>query len=337
LKEECFQEAKSGLEGLSMPKPRLVNYISLMVAAVGFGSIPVFSFYLSLYGVPSLQQGFFRSLFSVFYLCIGLGVLNRFRTFLLPRKHIFPFVLYGLFGISLGIIAYITAIAIGTPVIVAVSLTYLYPAITLILARVFLQEKLTVIRLIAVPLSIIGAIIVSLPLSVEILPVPLIGILLSIANGVFAALYVVMGRKWSGHEGYDAITTTFWGYAFSTLWMVPILFILHLFIVDVRVAGFFLLLPLEAWFLMLGFALFATAIPYALTNYGVKHIDASAASILLLIDPISAVIMGVVFLNQQIAFWQLIGAMLIFLATILIAIEPKLASTKGSEINLKNS
>lgn len=307
-----------------------------MAAAIGFGSIPVFSFYLSFYGVPSLQQGFFRSVFSVLYLFIGLGIFHHFRNFLLPRKHFLPFALYGLFGISLGIIAYITAIAIGTPVIVAVSLTYLYPAITLILARIFLQEKLTAIRLIAVPLSIVGAIIVSLPLNVEITPIPLMGIFLSIANGVFAALYVVMGRKWGGHEGYTAITTTFWGYAFSTLWMVPLLFILHLFIVDVRVVGFVLLLPIEAWLLMIGFALFATAIPYVLTNYGVKHIDASAASILLLLDPISAVIMGVIFLYQQIAFWQLIGAMLIFLATILIALEPKVTTVKGTEINPDN-
>jgi drug/metabolite transporter (DMT)-like permease len=73
-----------------------------------------------------------------------------------------------------------------------------------------------------------------------------------------------------------------------------------------------------------GFALIATAIPYTLTNVGVEGIEASAASIILLLDPISSVIFGVIFLNQPVAFLQAIGAALILLATALIALEPRL-------------
>ncbi len=307
--------------------PRIWNYLALIVAAICFGTIPIFSVYLTnLFGVPSLQQAFFRVFFTVIFLFIGLGVFTSFRGLRLKRKHLPSFLLYGLIGIATSIMAYITAIAIGTPVVVAVSLTYLYPAITLLLARYILKEPFNRVRLIAVPLSIGGAVIVSLPLEMAASPVPIVGVLLSVANGVFAAFYVILGRKWSGYEGYDPSTTTFWGYFFALLWMFPLIFSVNLVVTNPLVSGFLFLLPLPAWLLLLAFAFVSTTIPYTLVNVGVKDIDASAASILLLLDPISAVVMAYFFLGQSVAFWQFIGAFFILLATVLIAIEPRLVA-----------
>ena len=314
-----------------MAKSPLVAYLSLIIAAVGFGSIPVFSFYLSLMGVSSLQQALFRTIFTVIFLFVGLGFAFSFRNIKFRREHTAHFVLYGLIGISLSIICYITAIAIGTPVVVAVSLTYLYPAMTLILGRIFLKEPFTIPRLVAVPLSIVGAIIVSLPLTPELAPVPIFGIILSFFNGVFAACYMVLGRKWGGYEGYSPTVTTFWGYFFAVVWMGPLFLIFSVFISDPRIIGFQLLLDPVAWLLLLAFALVATAIPYTLTNVGVERLDASAASILLLLDPISAVFFGFLFLGQGLVFWQAIGAALILFATILIALEPRFLKQKMDE------
>jgi drug/metabolite transporter (DMT)-like permease len=310
---------------------RIWNYLALIVAAICFGTIPIFSTYLTdFFGVPSLQQALFRVLFTVIFLFIGLGVFTSYRSLKLKREHIPSFLVYGLIGIATSIIAYITAIAIGTPVVIAVSLTYLYPAITLLLARYMLKEPFNRVRLIAVPLSIAGAVIVSLPLEITASPVPVVGILLAVANGVFAAFYVILGRKWGGYEGYNPSTTTFWGYFFALLWMGPLILTLNLVVVDPLVSGFLFILPPEAWLLLLGFAFVSTTIPYTLVNVGVKNIDASAASILLLLDPISAVVMAYFFLGQSVAFWQFIGAFLILLATVLIAIEPRLvASSKN--------
>ncbi|MFX1561856.1 MAG: DMT family transporter [Promethearchaeota archaeon] len=311
---------------------RIQSYLSLIVAAICFGTIPVFSFYLSILGIPSLQQSLFRALFTVVYLFIILGCVYKFHNLKISRKHLPWFIIYGLLGIGASIIVYITAIAIGTPVVIAVSLTYLYPSFTLILARIFLKEHLTRFRVVAVPLSIIGAIVVSLPLSPEVVSVPPLGIILSLSNGIFAACYVVLGRKWGGHEGYPELTTTFWGYLFGALWMGPLILGIHLIISDPRIVGFQIFLSPTALLLLLGFALIGTTIPYTLTNVGVKDIDASAASIILLLDPISAVIMGYFFMGQQVALWQFIGAALILLATVIIAIESK-SNQSSSEIS----
>ena len=105
-----------------MSKSRILNHLSLIIAAVCFGTIPVFTFYLSLMGVPSLQQSLFRAIFTVLYLLIAMGVAYSYRTVMIKREHLSHFIIYGLIGIALSIIVYITAIAIGTPVIVAVSI-----------------------------------------------------------------------------------------------------------------------------------------------------------------------------------------------------------------------
>ena len=306
-----------------MAKSPIRAYLSLIIAAVGFGSIPVFSFFLTLLGVSSLQQAIFRIIFTTIFLFVGLGFAFSFRGIMFRQKHTVHFVLYGLLAVAASITAYISAIAIGTPVVVAVSLTYLYPAMTLLLGRIFLKEPLTIPRLIAVPLSIIGAVIVSLPLTPELAPVPILGIILSFLNAVFAACYMILGRKWGGHEGYPPAVTTFWGFFFAIFWMAPIFLVFSFFVPDPRIVGFQLLLPPLAWILLLAFALIATAIPYALTNVGVERLDASAASILLLFDPISAVFFGFLFLGQGLVFWQAIGATLILFATVLIALEPR--------------
>ncbi|MFX0078284.1 MAG: DMT family transporter [Candidatus Hermodarchaeota archaeon] len=314
-----------------MTESRFKNYLSLVIAAIGFGTIPVFAFHLTLLGVPSLQQAFFRILFTVFFLFIGLGITFAFRNILIRREHLVQFAIYGLIAIAMSIIVYVTAIAIGTPVVIAVSLTYLYPAITLILGRIFLQEALTSIRLIAVPLSIIGAIVVSFPLTPYIAEVPIAGIILALSNAVFAACYMILGRKWGSFEGYRPTITTFWGFFFAMLWTGPLMLILGFFITDPRVSGFQLFLPPYTWLLLLGFALISTAIPYTLTNVGVERIDAAAASIILLLDPISSVIFGVIFLSQPVAFLQAIGAALILFATALIALEPRLQQRRKSQ------
>ncbi|MDO8124700.1 MAG: DMT family transporter [Candidatus Hermodarchaeota archaeon] len=310
-------------------------YLSLIIASICFGSIAVFAFYLTLFGVSSTQQTFFRILFTAFYLFCGLGVWLRFHDISIRPEHVTLFFLYGLIGVCAPLFTYITAIAIGTPVIVAVSLAYLYPAITLILARIFLNELFNLKRIIAVVCSITGAIVISTPIISEYFPIPVFGFILSALTALFLACFMVVGRKLGGYEDYNPLVTTFWGYLFGSLWMGVILLGLQFLIIDPRIVGFQLILPIPVWVLLLGFALIATAIPYTLTNYGMKRIDASVTSIILLLDPLSSVIFGILLMGQVVVFWQLSGASLILIATILTGLEQK--SSKKNSIRQKGS
>ena len=295
------------------------HYLSLIIAAIFFGSIAIFAYYLTLLGVSSTQQTFFRILFSTSFLFCGLTIRHRFRKIALRRKDLPLFAIYGLIGVCGPLLSYITAIAIGTPVVVAVSLAYLYPVITLVLARITLREALTYRRLLAVASSTVGAIIISAPILFEYSDIPLFGVILAILTAVFLASFMVLGRNFGRYEGYHSLVTTFWAYFFGSVWMGIIVLSLQFLVIDPRIVGFQLILPLNAWLLLLSFALIATAIPYGLVNYGMKQIDATIASIVLLIDPLSSVIFGFVLLGQTLTLLQLIGTTLILLGTIIVA------------------
>jgi drug/metabolite transporter (DMT)-like permease len=244
---------------------------------------------------------------------------------IIRRKDLPLFVFYGLIGVCGPLFSYITAIAIGTPVVVAVSLAYLYPVITLILARITLRESLTYRRFLAVVSSTAGAIILSAPILFEYSDIPIFGVVLSTLTAVFLAAFMVLGRNFGRYEGYHSIVTTFWAYFFGSLWMGIIVLGLQFLVIDPRIVGFQLVLPIHAWLLLLGFALIATAIPYGLVNYGMKQIDATIASIVLLIDPLSSVILGIALLGQTVTFLQVIGTTLILLGTIIVATKTKLS------------
>ncbi len=314
---------------INVNKSLTLHYSALFLAAICYGSISVFAYYLSLFGVSSSQQTLIRIGLTALILFIGLGVINQFQGVIFQRHHLVFFFGYGLLGICAPLFSYITAIALGTPVVVAVSLAYLYPAITLIFGRIFLGEAITRYRMIALPLSVVAAVLVSFPLSPIISPIPLSGLLLSVATGVFLACNMIFGRKISGHLDYNPLVVTFWGYTIGGFWTGCLVLLLPFIIQDPRIVGFqFFLLP-STWLLLVGFAIIATAIPYSLTNFGMKKIDASAASIVLLFDPVSSIILGFFFMGQGVTFWHFIGASLIILASVLIALELK-PKKKGS-------
>jgi drug/metabolite transporter (DMT)-like permease len=134
---------------------------------------------------------------------------------------------------------------------------------------------------------------------------------------------MIFGRKISGHLDYNPIVVTFWGYTIGSFWAGWLVLLLPFVIQDPRIVGLQFFLPASTWLLLVGFAVLATAIPYSLTNFGMKKIDASAASIVLLFDPVSSIILGFIFMGQRVAFWHFIGAFLIILASVIIALEQK--------------
>jgi DME family drug/metabolite transporter len=178
-----------------LTKSTIKYYLSLIIAAICFGSIAVFTYFLTLFGVSSTQQTFFRILFTAFYLFCGLGFWFHFRNISIKLNHSVLFVFYGFVGVCAPLFSYITAIAIGTPVIVAVSLVYLYPAITLLLARIFLNEPFTLTRIIAVICSITGAIVISTPIFFEHLVVPLLGIIAFSTNCCIFSMFHGIGKE----------------------------------------------------------------------------------------------------------------------------------------------
>lgn len=66
-------------------------------------------------------------------------------------------------------------------------------------------------------------------------------------------------------------------------------------------------------------ALVSTVGGYVFYTTGLKHLEASKASILATIEPVVAVISSVLFLNDALNIWQLIGILAVLYSAVLVS------------------
>jgi drug/metabolite transporter (DMT)-like permease len=279
-------------------------------------------------GVPSMEQGFFR--ISVTLLFFGVVLLLKPGIRGVKRTDIKFFAINGLFGVALSVSAYLSSIALGTPVAVAVTLSYLQPMFSVILARLFLAEGITATKVVAVVASILGASIVSGLWQIfgTTTQIPVIGAALATMNGFFYSVYIIVGRLSGSNKSYNYATTMFYSFFFATFWMVPVWLIMAVAINNPIVSGFVLNLSLLGWTLIIMLIILATIIPYGLLAMGLRKVGASRAGVILLVEPVSVFIEGVLILAQPPTPWGLAGAALILGATILVSVEGRVTRTK---------
>jgi drug/metabolite transporter (DMT)-like permease len=279
-------------------------------------------------GVPSLEQGFFRIILTTFF--FGLIILVRPKIRRIEKRDVNLFMFNGLFGVSLSIFAYLSSIALGTPVAVAVTLSYLQPMFSVILARALLSEAVSALRLAAVAVSIVGASIVSGLWQVfgAGTQVNVAGVVLASCNGFFYAVYVIVGRLSGSKKNYSPATTTFYSFLFALIWM-PLLWLLAAYLIGQQiVSGLVLDLSGQALALLVLIGVLGTIMPYGLLSLGLRSVKASIAAVILLVEPISVMIMGVLILGEPLTSWGILGSVLILSATVLVSIEARMDRIK---------
>jgi DME family drug/metabolite transporter len=314
-----------------------VGYVYTLFAGVSFGSTAILTSLLRNMGIPSIEQGFFRILLTTLFFGSMLLVKPQIRS--IRKGDVKFFILNGLFGVSLSIIAYLSSIALGTPVAVAVTLSYLQPMFTVILGRFVLGEAVTSIRVAAVAVSVFGASIVSGIWQAfgSIGSINPAGVVLASLNGFFYAVYIMVGRLSGSNKKYDFATTMFYSFFFALIWVIPLWFVAGSLMAQPIVSGLVLDIPSQGWVLLLMIGVIGTIIPYGLLSLGLKHIPASIAGIVLLVEPISVMIMGVIILGQSLTPWGILGSALVLSATILISIEAKVHRTNTSTKKRENT
>ncbi|MFX1363140.1 MAG: DMT family transporter, partial [Promethearchaeota archaeon] len=272
-------------------------------------------------------------------LFFGLILLSKKEIRRIGRSDVKIFIVNGLFGVSLSMIAYLSSIAVGTPVAVAVTLSYLQPMFAVILARFFLDEAVTAVRVAAVVVSIVGASIVSgiWQMLGAITSINVIGVVLAASNGFFYAVYVIIGRLSGSKRQYHSSTTMFYSFFFGLMWVSVIWFLIGSFIGYGGISGLVLDLSFESLGLLLMLGIFGTIVPYGLLSMGLTHVRASIAGILLLVEPVSVMVMGLLILGEPLTLWSLFGSILVLSATILISMERRLGKHSIKESKMTDN
>jgi drug/metabolite transporter (DMT)-like permease len=280
--------------------------IQIIAASVIYGFSGIFFMY-----VKNMAAGtvvFYQLLFGLLALAGYLAVTGKLSGIRLrgKRKNL---ILLGVFNAG-AMVSYYMAVDF-TNVSISVLLLYTAPFYVLLLAPVFLKEKHNKKNLLALVLSLTGVVMVIGPENLVsgpgIEPAYLYGVLMGLFSGLFYACVTITSR--SLRNEYSGLEQLF----ISTLVM---LLLLLPFAKQAPITTLVQNLPV---LLFLGVTI--TSVGSILYFTGLLHVKAQSASILSLLEPVSAIFFAYLLLKDPISTETLFGCVLILSSSFLASLE----------------
>lgn len=182
----------------------------------------------------------------------------------------------------------------------AILLFLTYPIMSLLLAHLFLKERITFTDIIATLLSLLG-IAVMFGDKINIKSDGFLGEAMVLLSALLWAGYIVMNRYAIGSSHYKK---TYWLFLLNSAMLLP------LFLFFGKPTTFLNATVYDA-VLLLTISIFSTLIPYAILSYTAPYIKSSTSSIILLLGPIIGVILSFVILKESLPSNVIFGGLLI--------------------------
>jgi RarD protein len=281
-------------------------YNTTIVGAVCWGLIGLFITPLYAHGFTAWDVVAIRGIFTFVILILLMAAFYRDQLRTRLKDHIF-FAGAGIFSIAFFNFFYFEVFS-QSSLSLAVTLLYTGPLFVTILSRLFFKEPLTIRKGWALALAITGCAFVVglLPLGQE--GIPMKTLLMGILSGFCYALYSIFSKPVT--QRYSALTITTYTFLYTSIFMLLTSDIMK------KMDQF---QYVDVWMSALLLALVGTVAAFVLYTSGLKHLEASKASILATIEPIIAVVTGVLFLGEHLRGWQVLGIALVLYSAILVA------------------
>lgn len=279
-------------------------YLMVIIGGALWGGIGLFVKLLAEAGISSLQITAVRSGFSM--LCLGLFLLMAQReAFRIQWKDFYYFIGTGIFSLSFFNYCYFNAIALSS-ISVAVTLLYTAPIFVMMMSSLFLGEKFTRNKLLALIMTICGCILVTGVLHQQGV-VSREAILFGLGSGFAYSLYSIFGKF--ALQKYQPMTVIFYTFLFATMGTF--------FVTDVP-ALIQDLSQTRIFYGAIGIAFFCTVLPYLFYTCGLKGIEPGKASILATVEPLVAAGIGIFIFHESAEWSKLLGMGLIFSSVLLV-------------------
>ena len=287
----------------------------VVAAAALWGSLGIFGRLAFQHGATPLEVGSVRA--ALAFVGVLPLVALRPRSLRVGRRQLPLLIGYGAIGVGFFYYVYLVAVQ-RLPLAVAAALLYTAPAFVVAIAWAMRWEPVRLRRLLPLALVLLGAFLVtgafrSIGAGVE--EAGAVGIVAGLLSGVAYALYTVLGKRI--RQRHDLLTTVVYAYGIGAL-------VLAVAAPPWEVLARY---PDALWVLVL-MGLGPTLLAALLFYGGLRHIDASAASVLATIEPVVAAALGLVWLNEPLQWWVVAGAGSIVAAAILLRI-PDRATPQG--------
>lgn len=261
-----------------------------------FGTIGLFVRYIPL---PSSVIACVRGLIGMLFLLLVMALRHKRLDTAAIRKNALVLILSGA-AIGINWILLFESYRFTT-VATATLCYYLAPMFVLLASPFVLRERLTIRKLLCVVVSLVGMVFISGILDSGISSIrELAGILLGVGAAVFYATVVLLNKKMNNISANDR---TIMQLGIAALTVLPYILLTE----DISVLQ---TTPLAIG-LLLVVGIVHTGIAYAMYFGSLKDLNAQTAAIFSYIDPIVAIILSALLLNEQMGWTGVVGAVLI--------------------------
>jgi drug/metabolite transporter (DMT)-like permease len=283
-----------------MDKEPFSGYGEIIIAAVLWSLAGIFA--KQIHGMSAQSIIFYRVLFAFAIFFIFIFISGNIKIIELKDKKIY-LLLFGILQVGT-MLTFFISILQGS-VSIAVLLLYTAPVYITILSPWLLKERSTKKGIIALILSLIGILLIVNPQKLDFTQYP-VGILAGIASGIIYS-FQIMTSKYASST-YSGYSQAFWSFPVAIMILLP-----------VGIAPFDIVLDNLGYLILL--SIFPTILAISLYFNGLKKVKAHSASILGLIEPLSAVILSVLILHEQISILEMIGGALILAGVALVTTD----------------
>ena len=283
-----------------------------VISSMSFGFSPLFSLALIAAGLSDFDILSYRWLIAGIVLMIYALFKRkslRLNSFDEAWKIILLSALRALTSVTL-LLGYVN-ISSG----IASTINFMYPVIVTLCMVIFFGEKRSMIDYLAIGASIFGVYLLASGDSIMVEGGNTrLGLACSLISAFsFAAYYIVM--KQVKADKIEVVKFTTWIMMLSAVY-----FIIGAFIFNGRLT---IVTDLKSWMSILGLGLWSTMISNITGVKGVRRIGPTMTSILGAVQPLTAVILGVLFLNEHLYTRSLIGCTIILVAVTIIVLHQK--------------
>lgn len=275
-----------------------IGMIEASLTAFCFGLLGVFGKLAFKSGFTVGQLLSYRFLVASLFLWILLLSFRR-KSVLLPAKQIGIFALLGVCGYGLMSITYLYSIK-GLSLTMASLILYTYPFWVTLFSCIFTKHKLTKHEVGSLLLAAFGLVLL---LGGQIKVHEMTAAIAGIASAIIYAFYIMISGKVQNRV--NPLVSSMYIITFGALSL------LLFYRSELKVMGD---ITMNQMMIIAGIAMISTVLPLTLELSALQKIKSTEFSLIMMLEPISAVLWGAFIFNEKMELQQIIGALIILTA-----------------------
>lgn len=279
------------------------GFLLAALAAAAYGTNPAFAIPLYDMGMNPNSVLLFRYVLGIPFLALLMGI--RKINFSLPKNGILPVFILGVLMAVSSLTLFDSYNYMNSGV--ASTLLFVYPVLVAVIMTVFFRERIKVSLILCFIFMSAGLILLMKPEGNQGLSG--YGFILVMISALTYAIYIVLVNS---SKILSTIPTT-------KLLFYVLIFGSSVFLLKIA-GGETLTLPSKStgWYSLIALALIPTVLSLACTSAAIHIIGSTPTAIFGALEPVTAVVLSVVFLGQQITESEIIGGLLIIVATTVV-------------------